>query len=345
MTSCKKFPTAGAIYILEPGPRPLVHECNRNGAGDAYLCDGTVSDGFWKLARSGDKCRWMYCKTPFKINQDGSKDYTEYSDCRITNFPYYILEEGSGCSVHNIFTGDTAQDDCQTVGGNNKTCCTKGAVCASEDCLQYKALDKYLVSKELNYKCSVDETTGGPLPYCVESEPGKGDFTDPFCDYQCVGLAYPKNYTCVNGYCQKVADPDSYGNTVECQTDSDCGVSGTCDPDSKRCRIDFYDNEYCDAFCKISDDVSFTCNAQTKICDTLQDKSGEYLSNSDCTKACAAGAGFSGRGEGPAPQQTVSWVTLTLVLLIILANVLVIYAVVWLINQGLARKKAGRGGL
>ena len=334
MTSCKNFPDADSIYILESEPGSRVHKCKKNQRG-AYMCEGTVEDGFWKLEPgTNGQCLWMYCKTPFKVN-NGSKDYSEYSDCRITNFPYYILDEGGKCSVHNIFTGGTPEGECQTVGknGNNKMCCTEGEICDSKDCLQYKALDKYLVSQELNYKCD-----GGG--FCTETSPGKGDFTNPFCDYQCTSLKYPEDYTCVNGYCQQVADPDTYGTSIDCQKDEDCGKNNKCDPKTKRCSVTFYDNMFCDINCNPPTEISFNCNKQTRACETVQDKtSGQYATYSDCAQACRAGLPDITDQLKGAPQDTVSWGTLTLVLLIVLANILVIYAVVYLINRGLAKKK------
>lgn len=345
MTSCKNFPDEEKIYILDSNPETRTFGCKKSEDGKRYICEGSIDDGFWKLEDSGnDSCRWWRCNTPFKRNPDGSPvidpstgkvDNSDFSDCIVTNFPYYIIEQDDDtCSVHNLFTGDTPESACRTdLEGASQTCCTAGNICDSTDCLKYKALDKYLVSTALNYKCDG--------AYCVETEPGKGDFTNPYCDYQCVTLAYPKKYTCTHGFCQSVSDPTTYGKNITCENDEDCGKGNKCvsDEKGKHCEMTFYDNPYCDLICNPPDDVSFNCDKDTKICSTLQDDSGKYKNQSDCVSACATGLDEGDFGELPVDDQNqkIPIGNLILYAVIIIANIVIIYALVFLFNKAMKK--------
>ena len=191
--TCKSFPTSNEIFILDNKPGSVVHKCVKSG-GDRYLCNGSINDGFWKLEKKGGGCRWYKCDKPY----DKNGDTDDYSDCIVTNYPYFLKWDDNKCSVNNMFTGNVPEGDC----GGGKVCCTEGEVCDKSDCFQYKLLDKYLVSDDLSYKCNEYG--------CVKVDSGKGDFTNPFCDYQCSSISHPKDYACINGYCQKVANKGSF---------------------------------------------------------------------------------------------------------------------------------------
>lgn len=280
---CDNFPSTDKIYILDNKPGSVVHACDKV-TDDRYLCKGPINGGVWKLERNANGCKWLKCSKPFS---DNDKDY---SDCVITNFPYYLSWNGTDkCSVNNLFTGKTTKEDC----GGDKVCCTEGSVCNRTECSQFKALDKYLISDNLEYKC-VDSQ-------CTKTESGKGDFTNPFCDYQCSSVYYPKDYACINGYCQKVANKGSF-------------------PDN----TNYYDNPYCDSFCPTQNDISFNCVDDS--CIIVNNKSGQYPDILTCTKNC-------GKNSTPSVSDSYTGISPYKLLAITIINVILIYAIIIIIKK------------
>ena len=317
MATCNEnFPTTDKIYIIDNSIAPVTRECIKNNMGN-YYCDGLIQDGFWKLIKGeNDVCRWVKCKLPFKADQynqpiykDGILDTSDYSDCVVTNYPYYFSNDGSSCSVHNIFNGDTVEDKCQADStGANEMCCTTGEICTSDDCINYKPYDKYLVSTGLDYDCKNGR--------CVPVVPGQGTFTNPFCDYQCARMLYPKNFTCLNGYCQPVSDPSSYPKNT------------------------FFDNPLCDSQCDPKEDAIFNCDSKSRICVTAENKSGKYKKYSDCYKDCQQpDISFSGLPSDNKTKETTSSKIIKFILIValILFNILIIYIAVYFFNKSLKK--------
>lgn len=239
---CDKIPNE--IYILGNQPQPKVNKCIKKG--NSWFCDGDEG-GFWKL--NGEQCRdgkinWFRCLTPFVKGKNGEVNYSDYSNCVLTNYPYYLTRDGT-CKVKDL-QGNTVSE-C-----NNDDCCEEGKVCDSLNCLGYKTSDRFLLSNTFNYKCDNGR--------CVQTEYGKGDYTNPFCDYQCPKNYYQHNFACVDGVCKQVSNPQDY-------------------PVDK-----LYDNPYCDGHCPSS--VSFNCNKESKTCEKVEDKSGEYPNFTACLTDC-----------------------------------------------------------
>ena len=244
------------IYILGNEPQPSVIKCVKNDNGD-FLCNPGKNDrgdnGFWKLGKNNYGYKWYRCKTPFKkIN--GKIDYTDFSDCVITNYPFFLEKNGGVCQVKTL-DGKIVENSCQ-----DAKCCTEGETCSSLDCVGYKSGDRFLIGNKYNYKCNGVS--------CEKVADGKGDYTNPFCDYQCSSNNYPKNYTCIkqgdDNVCKQVSDPEKY-------------------PIDK-----LYDNPFCDGHCVSDDNISYDCIKQggENKCIQITGKKGKYSTFYDCYQVC-----------------------------------------------------------
>lgn len=237
---CDKIPDE--IYILGSQPQPKVNKCIKKG--NNWFCTGDEG-GYWKL--DGDKCKWFRCLTPFVKGENGEIDYSNYSDCVLTNYPYYITSIDNKCQVRDL-TGNILTN-CE---GSN--CCDENNTCDSLNCLQYKTSDRFLLNNTFNYKCDKGR--------CIQTESGKGDYTNPFCDYQCSQNYYRHNFACVDGICKQVSNPDNYP-------------------------IDrLYDNPFCDGHCPSDKNISYKCNRENNTCELIKDKGGEYPNYTKCLSDC-----------------------------------------------------------
>lgn len=253
------------IYILGNEPQPRVSKCIKNKNGD-FLCgvsqntpSGDSGDnGFWKLKRNETGCKWYRCKTPFVKDANGNIDYSDFSDCVVTNYPYYLSKGNNGICQVKTLDGKIAENSCQ-----DDNCCVEGQRCSSFDCIEFKTDDRFLVGNEYNYKCNGVS--------CERVANGRGDYTNPFCDYQCARNFYTKNYTCIpspdgseGNICKQVSDPENY-------------------PLDK-----LYDNALCDGHCPSDDDISYNCvgSGNTAKCEKITGKSGQYQTFYDCYQVC-----------------------------------------------------------
>lgn len=244
--ACQNLDNVQDFQILGNEPQPKVYNCKKTG--DRFLCntDSKKGDvGFWKLERGNGKCQWYRCQNPFII-KDGEIDYSDYSDCVITNYPYYNTVSSGVCGVKDINQGNDFVQECK-----DKNCCEIDGVCNDLDCIAYKTDDSYLVNNDFSYKCD-----GGS---CVETAPGLGDYTNPFCDYQCSTRA-GKKYSCINGICKEITDLSKYSPN------------------------DIYDNPLCDAMCKPRDDIGYICKDEK--CVSVDKKDSVYSNLYDCQKKC-----------------------------------------------------------
>lgn len=251
------------IYILGNEPQPSVIKCDKNPNND-FICKNPGSpgtsggdNGFWKLKRNETGCKWYRCKTPFVKDVNGNIDYSDFSDCVVTNYPYYLSRDPKGACQVKTLDGKIAENSCQ-----DDNCCVEGKKCSSFDCLEFKSGDRFLVNNEYNYKCNGVS--------CEKVANGKGDYTNPFCDYQCARNAYPKNYACVpspdgsGNICKQVSDPEKYP-------------------------IDqLYDNPLCDGHCVSDDNISYNCigSGNDARCQKITGKTGKYATFYDCYQEC-----------------------------------------------------------
>lgn len=248
MDKCVSFPTTEKIYVLDNKPAPNVFSCKKQG-DNKYLCDGSINNAFWKLQRDNKDCFWYKCSKPFIVKDNGEIDESDYSDCVPTHFQYYIQKEDNNkCNVYVTHIGKI-KTNC---GNNSTSCCTDGNTCNDTGCLRYKNLDRYIITTDLDYKCDGAD--------CIKTEKGKGDYTTPFCDYKCASILYPKDYACINNYCQKVTNKESLPNQT------------------------YYDNPYCDLNCPPTENTSFNCVEGE--CVAEQGKGGQYSSFPDCYSNC-----------------------------------------------------------
>lgn len=266
MSKCNYIPNGDSIYILGETADVPVIECKKttNSIGENnYLCQGDIQNNLWKFSpgKNNQNCRWYNCRYPFTIQNNGENnvniDTNDYGGCIETNFPYVIEKNNNDCMVHNVFTGEQLEDSCNT----GLQCCTAGKQCDATDCMAYKAIDSYLVDGIRKYRCDNGR--------CIETEPGKGEYTNPYCDYECLNRAYPKIYDCVDGVCLNVG--------------RDKGV---------------YDNPLCDAQCVLQKNLKYKCdNGECKVY-TPDDKETDKKSNGtgqtkiydtfkDCYKECS----------------------------------------------------------
>lgn len=232
MSQCNYIPSSDSIYVIGETADNPVSECKKavNSKGETnYLCDGNIQGNFWKFSpgtkgnnNTNSACRWFGCKNPFVRRENNTIDTNDYGDCLMTNFPYVIENHDSTCMVHDVFTGETREQSCN----NGTNCCRKGSNCDALDCMGYKAIDTYLIDGIRKYSCKEGS--------CVEVEPGSGQYSNPYCDYECLNQYYPTVYNCLNGVCQYVG-PDK-------------GV---------------YDNAECDAQCPLDPNTKFVCKAQS----------------------------------------------------------------------------------
>lgn len=292
--ACENLTSLSSFTILGNEPQPVSYECTKKELknGDTrFLCDYNKTEkdkgdnGFWKLEKKDNKCQWYRCQNPFIIDKNGNISYDDYSDCVISNYPYYYTKTDNTCGVVNINQGNNFVQEC-----NDSSCCTKDKVCTDFDCAGYKPSDSYMVTNTFNYKCD-----GG---ICKETSPGLGDYTNAFCDYQCSSRAGAK-YTCI--------EETTSGEKV-CKEISNL---------SEYKPEEIYDNAFCDTMCKVADDTGYIC--KDNQCILVDKKDATYDNRYDCDKKCNPK-----NNVAPKPEKTIKKVDYIPVILVVVGNFIAI---------------------